>query len=661
MKIAGVQFCSIWVGRRALLAGRILLFFSLLLILTEVAFSQELSTGSRRAERFYMEGRYKWQLRDYEEAVELLKRATEIDPRFYEAFLVKGQAYFEMGKFRNAAASFRSAIVLDQDFFPMAYYNLGLSYLRVGDYQPARDAFADFLAREDISEEMRVQAEKNLKNCDFAMQAIENPVPFELVRLDSNINTNADEYWPTLTADERTLIFTRQTLADPEGEKVPGNYREDFFLSLRDNGDWSEARLMGEPLASEQNEGAPSITADGRKIYFTACNRDDGYGSCDIYVAERSGESWSKPKNIGSPVNSHAWEAQPSVSADGRTLYFASNRSGGIGKMDIWKANMKDDGSWSEPVNLGDVINTSGNEMSPFIHLDGRTLYFASDGHTGMGGMDLFVTRANQDGTWSEPENLGYPINTHHDEIGLIINARGDLAYFASDRIEGQGKDIYVFELYQEARPREVSYMKGTVFDNETKRRLHARFEIIDVETAETKIEAWSDEINGEFLIPIVTGKDYALNVSHEGYLFFSEHFSLAQHAGQADPFLMDIPLQPIREGEKVVLRNIFFEFDSYTLLEESIAELLKLYDFLVNNPSLRIRINGHTDSTGDPEYNLALSEKRAETVVLFLTEKGIDKNRLDYKGFGETEPVADNETAEGRALNRRTEFEIIK
>jgi len=661
MDITGLNFRRGRVYRRVLSAGRSGLLIFLLFFPTALVCAQELSTGSRRAERFYLEGRYKWQLRDYREALDLLKRATDIDPGFYEAYLVTGQVHFDLGEFRNAASAFSEALELNPGFFPVAYYNLGVSYLRIGEYAPARDAFADFLARDDISEEMRKLAEKNLLNCNFAIEAIKNPVPFDPVSLDETVNTDADEYWPTLTADEETLIFTRQTLSDPDAGEVPGNYREDFYVSRMENGNWSIASFMGEPLASEQNEGAPSITPDGRKIYFTACNREDGFGSCDIYAAKRTGDSWSEPQNLGTPVNTHSWEAQPSVSADGRTLYFASNRSGGKGNMDIWKSTKEDDGSWSDPVNLGDVINTPGNEMSPFIHLDGRTLYFASDGHPGMGGMDLFVSFRAEDGQWSEPENLGYPINTYHDEIGLIINASGDMAYFASDRMEGRGKDIYVFELHPEARPREVSYMKGTVYDSETRRRLHARFEIIDIETAEIEMEAWSDENNGEFLIPIVTGLDYALNVSREGYLFYSEHFSLSGYAGQTDPFLMDIPLQPIKQGEKVVLRNIFFEFDSYNLMEESVAELTRLYDFLENNPSLRIRINGHTDSTGDPEYNFRLSERRAEEVVRFLEEKGIDPERMEHKGFGETEPVAGNETEKGRALNRRTEFEIIE
>lgn len=661
MRRTGFYFWRCRVYRKLFSAPIPGLLIFLLFFPATLAGAQELSTGSRRAERLYLEGRYKWQLRDYREALEMLKRATDIDPGFYEAYMVMGQAYFDLEEFRNAASAFSEALDLNPGFFPVAYYNLGLSYLRVGEYLPAREAFTDFLARDDISGEMRKLAEKNLLNCNFAIEAIKNPVPFDPASLDETVNTGADEYWPTLTADEETLIFTRQTLSDPEAGQIPGNYREDFYVSRMEKGNWSTAVFMGEPLASEQNEGAPSITPDGRKIYFTACNRENGFGSCDIYAAKRTGDSWSKPENLGPPVNTHSWEAQPSVSADGRTLYFASNRSGGKGGMDIWKSTRESDGRWSDPVNLGDVINTPGNEMSPFIHLDGSTLYFASDGHPGMGGMDLFVSRLGEDGEWTEPENLGYPINTHHDEIGLIINAAGDMAYFASNRMEGRGKDIYVFELHSEARPREVSYMKGTVFDSETRRRLHARFEIIDIETAETEIEAWSDENHGEFLIPIVTGRDYALNVSREGYLFYSEHFSLSGHSGQTDPFLMDVPLQPIKQGEKVVLRNIFFGFDSYMLMEESVAELTRLYDFMENNPSLRIRINGHTDNTGDPEYNLRLSERRAEEVVRFLEEKGISPDRMKHKGFGESEPVADNETAEGRALNRRTEFEIIE
>ncbi len=572
-----------------------------------------------------------------------------------------GDVYFELSEYQEAVNYFEKAISINPDFFPLIYFNMGNALMAVGKYKEARDSYSRLESYPAVTERYMLIAEQKKKNCDFAINAIQKPVQFDPVNMGNAINTDGnDEYWPTLTADEQTLIFTRQKIINSMGGRAPGNLREDFYVSYFQEGEWSIATNIGPPLNTNLNEGAPSVTADGRRIFFTACNRNDGLGSCDIYYAERLGNSWGEPVNLGFPVNSAAWEAQPSISSDGNTLYFSSNRGGGKGKMDIWASFMEGDGNWGNPVNLGDIINTEGNEMSPFIHVDNHTLYFSSDGHTGMGGYDLFVTRKDDNGKWTEPENLGYPLNTHFDEIGLIVNARGDKGYFASDRLTGAVRDIYTFDLHDAVRPMEVSYIKGTVFDAYSRERLHASFELIDLVASETVIQSFSDPGTGEFLLPVTTGNDYALNVSVKGYLFYSGHFSLTGFAHQTDPYLKDIPLYPIKEGEKSILRNIFFEFDSYELKPESIVELEKLIGFMNSNPDTRIQINGHTDNTGEPKYNMELSEKRAGSVAGFLIESGIDDYRIEYIGFGETIPVASNESEEGKAENRRTEFEII-
>ncbi len=634
--------------------------FSLIFLLSSIALlSQELSTSSSRAERFFRSGIRQFELLNHEEALELFKRAISADRDFYEAYLLAGDVCFDMEQYREAVSYFEKAVSLDPDFYPPAYYSMGNAWLAVGEYEQARDSYNRLAAHPDVPERHREMAEQQIKKCDFAIHAVNNPVPFDPVDIGPAINTGDDEYWPTLTADEQTLVFTRQIKRNPAGSRVPANLREDFYVSYYQEDEWSKAENIGPPLNSDLNEGAPSLTADGRKIYFTACNRADGKGSCDIYAAERSGTGWGEPVNLGSPVNTAAWEAQPSISSDGEILYFTSNRGGGEGKMDLWYSQLGEDDRWGTPVNLGEVINTEGNEMSPFIHPDNRTLYFSSDGHVGLGGYDLFVTRRDEKGNWSEPENLGYPLNTHYDEIGLIVNARGDRAYFASDRMSGEVRDIYSFELHPAIRPLEVSYMKGTVFDADSRQRLYASFELVDLLTAETVIRSWSDPGTGEFLVPITTGRDYALNVSSSGYLFYSDHFSLSGFAHQTDPYLKDIPLHPIKTGERTILRNIFFEFDSYELKPESLVELEKLTEFMNSNPGIRIKINGHTDNIGDPEYNMELSLRRAGAVAGYLAGSGIDESRIEYEGYGETMPLATNETEEGRAENRRTEFEI--
>jgi outer membrane protein OmpA-like peptidoglycan-associated protein len=640
--------------------SRLVLLFLLILLSGLRVPAQELSTKNSRAVRFFRSGMQQFELLNYEDALTHFKQAISADKGFFEAYLLTGDVYFEMKDYRNAAGFYQKAVSIDTDLFPMVWFNMGNAWMALGEYEKARSSYLTLKEHPKVSARYREITIRKIRSCEFAIHSIQNPVPFDPVDLGDAVNTGDDEYWPTLTADEQILIFTRQVKKDPAGRRLPGNLREDFYISYYYEGGWTDAVNIGPPLNSDLNEGAPSVTADGRLIFFTACGREDGLGSCDIYFARRTGNRWGNPHNIGPPVNSSSWESQPSISPDGKTLYFSSNRKGGKGQMDIWYSQLGDDGNWREPVNLGDKINTQGNEMSPFIHVDNRTLYFSSDGHTGMGGYDLFVSKRDDSGRWGEPENLGYPLNTHFDEIGLIVNARGNKGYFASDRMSGKVRDIYTFELHPAARPHEVSYMKGTVYDAESQKRLRASFKLIDLLTAETVIDSYSDPGTGEFLVPIATGRDYALNVSSEGYLFYSENFALSGFAHNQDPFLMDVPLDPIMKGRKTVLRNIFFEFDSYKLKPESLIELEKLTEFMNDNPGIQIRINGHTDDIGGPAYNLELSEKRAESVSDYLIKSGIDSKRIRYKGFGETVPVASNETEDGRALNRRTEFEII-
>jgi outer membrane protein OmpA-like peptidoglycan-associated protein len=364
---------------------------------------------------------------------------------------------------------------------------------------------------------------------------------------------------------------------------------------------------------------------------------------------------------MGQSVNSAKWETQPSISPDGRILYFVSTRAGGKGKSDIWKTTLSNDGNWSAPVNMGDTINTSEDEFSPFIHPDNNSLYFSSKGHVGMGGFDIFLSRMNENKHWGTPKNLGYPINTLADETSLIVSSSGEMAYFASDKLNGKGRvDIYSFDLYKEVRPLRVTYMKGKVINSKSNAPLEAKFELIDLATAKIIMESKSDISNGEFLVCLPTEKDYALNVSKDGYLFHSENFSLKEVADISKPFLMNIKLQPIEVGEAVVLKNIFFETASFNLKEESKIELTTLIQFLNYNPGVKVEIGGHTDNVGDKQYNVTLSQNRAQSVYNYLIEHAVDKSRLSFKGYGDSKPIAANDTDANKALNRRTEFRIV-
>jgi hypothetical protein len=470
-----------------------------------------------------------------------------------------------------------------------------------------------------------------------------------------SVNSENNEYWPCLTADENTLIFTRLI---KDSTSYPG-YQEDFFICTRDKNGWSMAKNAGLPLNSPLNEGAQALSADGRLMVFTACGRKDGIGRCDLYFSTRTGDTWSLPKNMGEPVSTVSYETQPSLSADGKTLYFACDRPGGFGDIDIYVSTMDDQQHWSTPRNLGENINTKGRDWAPFIHPDNQTLYFASNEHLGLGGFDLFFSRRDSAGNWVKPVNLGYPINTAKDEFGLILNAAGNKAYFSSDKDSVNGRDIYTFDLYDEARPTEVSYLKGKVYDADTKAFLRASFELIDLKSNHVISHSFSDSLTGEFLVCIPAGRDYLLNVSKYGYLFFSDNFSLNDVFEISEPFIKDVPLQPVKVGKSVILKNIFFEFDSYVLKDESMIELDKLIQFLETYPTVKIEISGYTDNIGSDEYNITLSQQRAAAVAEYLMNSSIDDGRISHAGYGSSKPLTSNDSEEGRALNRRTELVI--
>jgi outer membrane protein OmpA-like peptidoglycan-associated protein len=322
---------------------------------------------------------------------------------------------------------------------------------------------------------------------------------------------------------------------------------------------------------------------------------------------------------------------------------------------------INDSSRWSEPVPLSERINTSGDEQSVFIHPDDQTLYFSSDGHPGMGGLDIFMSKRQPDGSWGEPINLGYPINTANDENSLLVSPAGDIAYFASDRSGGKGGlDLYQFELYPAIRPEPITYMKGKVYDANTKEPIVASFELIDLATAKPVMRSVSNSGNGEFLVCLPAGKSYALNVSKDGYLFYSDNFELKNPKSVKEPFLKDVPLHPIKAGESVVLKNIFYDTDQFNLKDESKAELGKLISFMNKNPKVKIEISGHTDNVGTKTHNQTLSENRAKAVFDYLIANKIQESRMSYKGYGDSKPIASNDKEDGRAQNRRTEFMIV-
>lgn len=635
----------------------ILLIF-LCVALVNNGYSQEVYTkknAPKKAQKAFSEANLLINRTQYEQAISLLEDVVDKTPGFIDANIMLADLYQMMRQPDKARQRLTFTLSLETRYArEKVLLSLGSLEKNQGNYKTAIPYLEELLGLKDLIYNYKVKGERLLKTCRFAEDALNNPVPFNPVNMGKSINTPFEEYLPAVTADEQTLIFTRKL-------KLPTNqYNEDFYISKKIDGKWQPAKNMAKPINTGRNEGAHTISPDGKYLFFTGCNRPGGYGSCDIYFSKREGNTWSSPINIGPPVNTNSWESQPSISADGRNLYFVSNRKDGHGKIDIWVSTLSDKGQFSEPVNLGTRINTKQDDQSPYIHPDNKTLYFSSKGQIGMGEEDLFMVKKDSSGKWGTPKNLGYPINTQGNEFSLYVSADGMTAYFSSDRFGGEGKmDIHFFELHEKARPEPVTYVKGKVFDSQTKKSLFANLELIDLESGTTVIAVGSDKQNGSFLVCLPAGKNYALNVSKKDYLFYSENFSL-KNRNPDKPYLMDIALQPIKIGEKVVLKNIFFETASFQLKDESKVELERLVSLLNSNPGISIEISGHTDNVGKEQANMVLSKNRAKAVYDYLISQQIDPGRLTYEGFGDTQPIADNHTEDGRAQNRRTEFKVM-
>ncbi|MBA3647746.1 MAG: PD40 domain-containing protein [Chitinophagales bacterium] len=631
-----------------------ILFFSAFLFSDHPCFAQKYSTyknASKRSLKAYGDASQYVIGKNYSGASKTLEELTAADPTFIDAWIMLGEVYKEQGNYVKAKESLEKAISLDPAYSWRELFFLAQCDWNLDNYDDCISNCQQFLSLRDISKERERDATRMLANAGFAKEAVKTPVPFDPKNLGSGINTEAPEYLPSLTGDEQAIIFTRRV--------GTGKYsNEDFFVSYRKNSEWMPAQNIG-GINTADNEGAQCISPDGNTIYFAACNRPDGAGSCDIYYSQRSNDQWSRPKNMGAPVNSVSWESQPSISADGKSLYFTSTRVGGKGGSDIWVSYKNETGSWELPVNLGDSVNSPFDEKSPFIHPDGSTLYFSSNGRPCMGGDDIFYSRKKNDGTWSAPVNLGYPINTKNDENSFIVSLNGQHAYFSSDRIQQKhSMDLYEFDLYDKAQPNPVTYVKGKVADAGSGLPIAATIQLIDLDNGKIIMAANSDPNRGNYLVSIPAGKNYALNVAAKGYLFYSENFSLKEHNADK-PYLIDVALKPIEVGSSVILKNIFFETDSYVLKDQSKAELNKLIDLLKQNTSLKIQVTGHTDDQGSDDHNQRLSENRAKSVYDYLVANGISPARLSFKGFGKTKPIASNSNEEGKAQNRRTEFTV--
>nr|WP_320053124.1 OmpA family protein [uncultured Acetobacteroides sp.] len=633
---------------------RIMIRLTLLLLVVmsfEWADGEAYSSTNKQAVKAYKEALELFKNRNYPAFFEKVNQAIADDSTFTEAYLLAMQASIENLHETKAIFYAQKAYALNPSMHPPLASILGKLYLRDGQYEKAIACFEYYISNNPAQ---RAKVEEPLNSALFAKGLKDRPVGFVPQNLGDNINSTYDDYWPSISGDGNTFVKTSNI---PRSDSS-GVLQEDFFVSKKNaQGKWGKAIPLPGTINTQSNEGAQSLTADGQGMYFTMCINE-----CSIYYSRLKNGIWSDPQKLPPPINTPiSSNKQPSISSDGRYLYFTSNRRGGYGGYDLYVATRDmESGEWIDVKNLGPKVNTSRNDVSPFIHFDGQTLYFASDGHRGLGGLDLFRTRLDGNEEWSVPVNLGYPINTKGEEQGIVISADAKTTYIASSREEGRGLDIYSFELPDTLKPNVSYYLKGIVVDAKTNKPLAAEVVLTNLKTGKEEFVSSSYPDDGAFFTSLPAATSYALQVTRKGYLFNSQSFLLDSTKTIQNPLELRIALEPMSVGSTTILRNIYFDVNSYSLKKESEVELKTLVKLLNTNPTLWIELSGHTDNSGSVAFNNSLSANRAKEVVKYLIANGIDKNRLRAVGYGSSKPIVPNNSIENKAKNRRTEFMVI-
>jgi len=649
----------------------ILFFFSFFPL--EKAYTQTVDSCSRKydkkIEKSYDEGIDFFKRGNYTEAIQSMKHILSKEEDFIDAYYVLGMSYFKRtnSNFKEAEKNFLKVIALCPSYNVYTYYYLAEICYGSEKYDSAMRYCEAFLKDVDKikSDKDYSRAVDLLKYSKFYLQMTQNPVPFN-PQVVEGISTHDNEYLPMITADNQMVLFTRESKQEDEKNTLiqSEKYKEKFmFSTLQPDGKFSTGEEMPEPFNLNDNEGGATLTVDNKTLYYTVCkyNANHSYYNCDIYYSEYVDGDWTPIKSVSDKINlSTTWESQPSISPDGKTLYFVSDRAGGYGGYDIYRSVKNDNGEWGTPINMGPNINSTGNEKSPFIHPDGKTLYFSSDGWMGLGGYDIFYSRLQDDGTWSKPINIGYPINSVDDEVGFFVSTDGQKGYFASNKLKGVGGwDLYSFDLYDKAKPGKVLFVSGTVKAETETEMSRTRIELKNMETKKIS-EIPLDSITGKYTAVAPFNNDYIMTVKREGYVYETRYISKEDSIYKI-PAHLDMEIQQIQLNKSYRINDIYFGFNSFELTGESKAVLDLLIEFLSENPAICIEVQGHTDNIGNDIKNLQLSSNRAKSVYNYLVTNKIEANRLTYKGYGKTVPVASNDTEEGRAKNRRTVFVITR
>ena len=631
---------------------RIILFFSFFFSF-HLVFSQECYPEKNKDKKLVKKIEKLIEKRSYYDAIDALQNTNKAAV-FFE---LKAEILWRSGDFFNAETQALKAIELCTDNFPKAYYFLGEIAYKRKDYVNA-DIYLKKAINLQIGDPYYSDAIMLYENAKILAQIINNPVKFN-PQIVKGVSTQDDEYLPIISPDQELSFFTRRS-DKMSLQDITTTTIEEFVFSKKINGDFEVGQALSYPFNLESNEGGASITIDNKILYYTKCIRDNkGYNNCDIYYVNRENGAWSNvqefPKNI-SKIDS--WESQPTVSSDGKTIIFSSDRSGGYGKMDLYEISKVND-TWTSPKNLGSTINSNENEKSPYLHTDGKTLFFASTNFPSLGGFDIFYSRKDSLGNWQKPINIGYPINTVADEISLFVSTDGNQAYFASNNLNGIGGwDIYSFGLYEGAKPERVLFLKGDLLDENKQIIEDVELEIKNLTTQEIttiKVDA------GTYVSSLTLAKDddVLITIKKEGFAFNSTYIS-ANDTSFNSPADLNFEMQSLEQGKSFSIENIYFDNNSYELKRATNEILIEFAKYLEVNNTLIIEINGFTDNVGNQADNQLLSENRAKAVRDLILLQGISEKRVFYNGFGESSPITSNDTEKGRGQNRRTEFKII-
>ncbi|HOJ24726.1 MAG TPA: OmpA family protein [Bacteroidales bacterium] len=601
----------------------------------------------------------------FSEATDILRSLNDKEEYpIVNYYLALTYIYKPDNNFTLAEQYLKKVIDACPDDIPEAYFHLGKLAYTTNQKCDAINYFKKFLTYQGDFDTLFAEAKMLMKWSEEICKLINNPVPFN-PKLVKGISSQLDDYLVSLSPDNEIAYYTRKTKDyQISGYKSEPAFQEKFYFSYRISDNvFDNGKEMPYPFNRNENEGGATITGNNKELIYTVCKMVTSprqYYNCDLYSSKNIKGYWTDIVPLERVNRPDTWESMPSVTADGKELYFVSNRSGGVGGYDIYKSIKDENGEWSEPINIGKPINTSGDEKSPFIHTDTRTLYFSSNGRPGIGGYDIYYVKLNNNNEKTEVKNIGYPINTENDEVGFIVSIDGKYGYFSSNNIKNEslgGMDFYYFSLYNEAKPEEVILVKGNLKSEDTTKPIKATVQIKSLESKRVTFIPVDED--GDYVASLLKNEDYLLTIKGEDIVYQSTYVA-AKDSITAPVIKLEMEVQPIEVGMHYRLHNIYFAFNSADILSSSQKVLDEFIVFLNDHPTMTISIEGHTDNVGSDEFNLILSENRAKAVYNYLVNNGIDANRLQYKGFGKTNPIATNETEEGRAMNRRTEFVIL-